>query len=117
MACAACSVFSETARDLSAFLSYRIAARPGSSNRERMRLMTDGLPQLSDVLRRLGQELTRRSVGVELRWVGWGGWSVVGGPSPLLPSSSVRRRVRQVLGRLQRRGNNLGAGVQSPASM
>ena len=71
MACAACSVFSETARNLSAFLSYRIAARPGSSNRERMRLMTDGLPQLSDVLRRLGQELTRRSVGVELRWVGW----------------------------------------------
>ena len=33
--------------------------------------MTDGLPQLSDVLRRLGQELTRRSVGVELRWVWW----------------------------------------------
>ena len=37
--------------------------------------MTDGLPQLSDVLRRLGQELTRRSVGVELRWVGCAlGW-------------------------------------------
>lgn len=43
--------------------------------------MTDGLPQLSDVLRRLGQELTRRSVGVELRWVGW--LSVGCGTSPI----------------------------------
>ena len=34
--------------------------------------MADDLPQLSDVLRRLDQELTRRLVGVELRWVGWG---------------------------------------------